>query len=126
MAWSNEEFDRLDAVQNETLDPKKRAEVINQMQQVMYQDAPVIVLTHPYKLAAYRTDKWEGWEPRQLRQGPCLRRSDQPVGLLHSAAQDGHGGRGQLERDMGRRRRRRGRCGRAGVHPRSARQARPR
>jgi peptide/nickel transport system substrate-binding protein len=61
-AWSNKEFDRLDELQNRIIDPNQRAAVIKQMQQVMYQDSPCIVLTHPYKLAAYRTDKWMGWQ----------------------------------------------------------------
>jgi peptide/nickel transport system substrate-binding protein len=72
LAWSNTEFDRLDAVQNRTIDAYKRAEVIKQMQQVMYQDAPVIVITHPYKLGAYRTDKWQGWEVSNYGTGPVF------------------------------------------------------
>ena len=72
LAWSNTEFDRLDEVQNTTLDPYKRAEVIKQMQQVMYQDAPVIVLAHPFKLGAYRTDKWQGWERANYGTGPAF------------------------------------------------------
>ena len=28
----------------------------------MYQDCPVIVTAHPYKLSAYRTDTWQGWD----------------------------------------------------------------
>jgi len=72
LAWSNTEFDGLDTVQNRTIDENQRAEVIKQMQQVMYQDAPVIVITHPYKLGAYRTDKWEGWEPANYGTGPVF------------------------------------------------------
>jgi len=61
-AWSNEEFDRLDDVQMTTLDPYKRAEVIKQEQEVMYEDSPCIVTAHYYMLQAYRTDKWTGWQ----------------------------------------------------------------
>ena len=42
------------------------------MQQVMYQDAPVIVLAHPFKLGAYRTDKWQGWERANYGTGPAF------------------------------------------------------
>ncbi len=72
LAWSNTEFDRLDALQNRTIDENQRAEIIKQMQQVMYQDCPVIVITHPYKLGAYRTDKWEGWQPSNYGNGPAF------------------------------------------------------
>jgi peptide/nickel transport system substrate-binding protein len=61
-AWSNKEFDRLDEVQMTTLDPDKRAEVIKQEQEVMYEDCPCIVTVHYYMLQAYRTDKWTGWQ----------------------------------------------------------------
>jgi len=72
MAWSNAEFDRLDVLQNEALDVNKRAELIRQMQQVMYEDAPAIVLTHAYRLAAYRTDRWQGWERANYGRGPAF------------------------------------------------------
>jgi peptide/nickel transport system substrate-binding protein len=72
MAWSNTEFDRLDEVQNTTLDQNERAELIKQMQQVMYEDCPVIVTTHPYKLNAYRTDVWQGWDVANYGKGPTF------------------------------------------------------
>lgn len=71
-AWSNEEFDRLDEVQMTTIDPDERAEVVKQMQEVMYEDSPCIVLAHPYKLEAYRTDKWTGWQRAGYGQGPAF------------------------------------------------------
>jgi peptide/nickel transport system substrate-binding protein len=70
MAWSNPEFDRLDEEQNITLDENERAEVIKQMQQVMYGDCPAIVTTHPYHLNAYRTDTWQGWDVANHGKGP--------------------------------------------------------
>ena len=70
MAWSNPEFDRLDEAQNATLDENERAELIKQMQQVMYEDCPVIVTAHPYLLNAYRTDTWQGWDVANYGKGP--------------------------------------------------------
>ena len=61
-AWSNEEYDRLDALQSAEMDLDKRAEYIKQMQAVMYEDCPGITTVFPLKLEAYRTDKWDGWE----------------------------------------------------------------
>jgi len=72
LAWSNKEFDRLDDLQSTTLDPNQRAEVIKQMQQVVYEDSPEIVLTHPYKLAAYRTDTWQGWQRQNYGTGAAF------------------------------------------------------
>jgi peptide/nickel transport system substrate-binding protein len=71
-AWSNEEFDRLDEKQNVTLDPDQRAEVVKQQQQVMYEDSPCIVFAHPYRLEAYRTDKWTGWQRARYGTGPAF------------------------------------------------------
>jgi peptide/nickel transport system substrate-binding protein len=71
-AWSNKEFDRLDEVQMTTLDPDQRAEVIKQMQEVMYEDNPCIVFAHPYRLEAYRTDKWTGWQRAKYGTGPAF------------------------------------------------------
>jgi peptide/nickel transport system substrate-binding protein len=61
-SWANAEYSRLDKLQAAEMDANKRADYIHQMQQVMYQDAPCIVTVHPYKLQAYRTDKWNGWK----------------------------------------------------------------
>jgi peptide/nickel transport system substrate-binding protein len=71
-AWSNEEFDRLDEVQMTTLDPDQRAEVVKQQQQVMYEDSPCIVFAHSYRLEAYRTDKWTGWQRAGYGEGPAF------------------------------------------------------
>jgi peptide/nickel transport system substrate-binding protein len=68
--WSNERYDELNTAQNQEMDPDKRADLIHQMQQVMYEDCPVIVTTHPLKLQAYRTDKWTGWERCNFGEGP--------------------------------------------------------
>jgi hypothetical protein len=43
------------------MDPDKRAEYIWGMQEVMYEDCPCFTTVHPFKLQAYRTDRWDGW-----------------------------------------------------------------
>jgi len=62
-AWSNEEYDRLNTLQSQALDPDKRAEYVHQMQQILYEESPCITVTHPLKLAAWRTDRYAGWSP---------------------------------------------------------------
>ncbi len=38
----------------------------------MYEDCPCIVLAHPYKLDAYRTDKWTGWQRAGYGEGAAF------------------------------------------------------
>jgi len=66
-AWANARYTELDELQASAMDLDQRAEYIHQMQEVMYEDAPCIVTAHPYKLQAYRTDRWDGW---RLTGGP--------------------------------------------------------
>jgi len=70
--WSNEEFDRLDVEQNQEMDPDKRAALIHQMQEAMYEDCACIVTAFPLKLEAYRTDKWTGWRRCNYGNGPTF------------------------------------------------------
>lgn len=76
--WSNETFDELNQTQDSAMDLDLRADFIKQMQEVMYEDVACIVTTFPYKLQAWRTDKWTGWEraldgsgPAYLNTGNC-------------------------------------------------------
>jgi peptide/nickel transport system substrate-binding protein len=66
-SWANARYTELDQLQAIEMDPDQRAEYIHQMQEVMYEDCPCIVTVHPYKLQAYRTDRWDGW---RLTGGP--------------------------------------------------------
>ena len=45
--WSNAQYDKLALEQASTVDPQKRAQVIWQMQQLMYQQSPWIPMTFP-------------------------------------------------------------------------------
>ncbi len=60
-AWSDAQFDKLNTQQFRELDPQKRAQLIWQMQQIMYDQTPQITLTYPDYLQAYNTNKWTGW-----------------------------------------------------------------
>ncbi len=61
--WSNAEYDRLSDVQATVTDPQQRAEMIQRMQEIMYEEAVYPVLAYPYRLQAYDSDDWEGWTP---------------------------------------------------------------
>ncbi len=59
--WSNAEYDKLALDQASAVDLQKRAQIIWQMQQLMYQQSPWIPITYPYYLEAVNTAKWTGW-----------------------------------------------------------------
>ena len=69
--WSNAQYDKLAIQQAETVDPQKRAQLIWQMQQIMYQQTPDIVLTYPDQLEAVNTAKWTGWTQMFGGTGPA-------------------------------------------------------
>jgi len=70
--WSNPQFDALAVQQDQTLDPQKRQAIIWQMQQIMYQQTPWIVMTYPDELEAYNTSRWTGWRQMFNGTGPAF------------------------------------------------------
>ena len=70
--WSDPQFDSLAVQQGQTLDPQKRQAIIQQMQQIMYQQTPWIVMTHPQELEAYNTSRWTGWHQMFRGTGPAF------------------------------------------------------
>jgi peptide/nickel transport system substrate-binding protein len=69
--WSNAQFDKLAIQQASAVDPQKRQAIIWQMQQIMYQQSPDIVLTYPDLLEAVNTAKWTGWTQMFGGSGPA-------------------------------------------------------
>ncbi len=59
--YSNEEYDRLLIEQQAIMDEDERREAVWDMQRILYDDAPYIILFYDNSLEAVRTDKWEGW-----------------------------------------------------------------
>ena len=70
--WSNAQYDKLALQQETTLNLEKRKDLVWQMQQIMYQQAPWIVLTYPYLLEAYNTQRWTGWTRSLNGNGPAV------------------------------------------------------
>ena len=70
--WSDTAYDKLDAEQVSALDPTTRQHIIWQMQQVMYQQTPWVVLVYPQYLEAYDTARWTGWTPMFNGRGPTF------------------------------------------------------
>jgi len=59
--WSNAEYDGLNDQQSSEMDPATRKDLIDRMQQIMYEQTPWLVLTYPQYLQAYNDAKWTGW-----------------------------------------------------------------
>jgi peptide/nickel transport system substrate-binding protein len=60
-AWSNAGYDRLYNQQAAAIDPVKRQAILFQMQQLLYQQSPYIILAYPKGLEAVNTSRWTGW-----------------------------------------------------------------
>ena len=70
--WSNAAFDKLDVEQAAALNPTTRQNLIWQMQQIMYQQTPWVVLVYPKYLEAYNTSRWTGWTQMLNGRGPAF------------------------------------------------------
>jgi peptide/nickel transport system substrate-binding protein len=61
VCWVNPEYERLNTQQYEELDQSKRRALIWQMQQLLYENAPLIPIAYPASLQAWDTSRWAGW-----------------------------------------------------------------
>ena len=59
--YSNPYYDQLFIEQQNTVDVTERQQIVHEMQQILYRDAPYIVMYYPYGLYAYRTDRFTNW-----------------------------------------------------------------
>ncbi len=60
--WCNPEYDKLYAAQNVAKTDEERHAILDQMQQLWYDQAPYHILYYDDNLHAYRTDKFGGWQ----------------------------------------------------------------
>ena len=64
-AWyCNEEYDRLYRQQNQALDEEARVEAVEQMQEILYYDAPYLVTAYSQIGEAVRTDRFACFQPQ--------------------------------------------------------------
>ena len=59
--WCNADYDRLYQEQHDAPTPEARHALLDQMQNLWYDQAPYHILYYDDGLTAYRTDKWAGW-----------------------------------------------------------------
>ena len=60
-AWWDPEYEDLYVQQGGELDPVKRKEYIDRMQQILYEQTPYIVTDYGPDFEAYNTGKWQGY-----------------------------------------------------------------
>jgi peptide/nickel transport system substrate-binding protein len=60
--YSNSRYDALYKQQAAAVDRAQRLRIVHQMQQILYQDNPYIVLWYNVDCQAWRTDKWTGYQ----------------------------------------------------------------
>ncbi len=70
--YCNEEYDKLYAEQQVETDAVKRAEIVKQMQQLLYDDAPYVVTYYYDNREAYRSDRFTGFVPQPSPNGSLL------------------------------------------------------
>ncbi len=80
--WSNAEYDRLNDEQASALDPARRKQLIDRMQQIMYEQTPWVVLTYPQYLQAYNDAKWTGWTRMFNGTGPAFLTTGYPQSYI--------------------------------------------
>ncbi len=59
--WCNADYDRLYQEQHDAPTPEARHALLDQMQNLWYDQAPYHILYYDDNLTAYRGDKWAGW-----------------------------------------------------------------
>jgi peptide/nickel transport system substrate-binding protein len=67
--YSNPKYDDLFVQQGKETDETKRKELIDQMQQLVYDEAPYHILFYDAALHAYRTDHFGGWKLQPEKAG---------------------------------------------------------
>lgn len=60
-AWWSPEYDKLYYEQATTIDTAERNAQIDEMQQIIYEQSPYIILAYPKGLEAVDVSRWEGW-----------------------------------------------------------------
>jgi peptide/nickel transport system substrate-binding protein len=60
--YCNPEYDKLHEQQGVTIDPAKRAQIVKDMQRMLYVDAPYVVTYYYDDLQAYRSDRFAGFQ----------------------------------------------------------------
>ena len=70
--YCNPDYDDLYEQQARETDPAARAEIVQQMQAILYDDVPYVVNVYNADLQAYRSDRWTNVAPQPAPDGPVI------------------------------------------------------
>jgi peptide/nickel transport system substrate-binding protein len=70
--YSNQEYDRLFTEQQKAASLEERETIVEEMQQILYEDRPELVLWYDKYLQAYRSDTWTGFVKQPSEGGTIL------------------------------------------------------
>lgn len=73
--YCNPQYDKLYEEQKTTVDLQKRAEIVKEMQRIIYDDAPYVIPFYPQTLQVYRSDRWTGFVKQPAGNGDLLARN---------------------------------------------------
>jgi peptide/nickel transport system substrate-binding protein len=62
--YCNKEYDKLYAQQHSATDPAQREETVKKMQEILYEDAPYLLTAYTAIGEAWRSDRFEGFQPQ--------------------------------------------------------------
>ena len=105
--YSNETYDQLFMEQQTIMDPDKRREVVWEMQRILYEEAPYIILFYDNSLQAVNTSRWTGWTRIPEEGGYFFNLTNynylhvQPLAGAVDAAPDAGGGSGSTTMIIG-------------------------
>ncbi len=80
--WENEALQTLLQASRREMDEKKRWSMIQEAQEIFADELPVITLGHRMHPAAYRTDRFKGWNPEQMNYGGMMHPLGSIVNLI--------------------------------------------
>jgi peptide/nickel transport system substrate-binding protein len=70
--YSNQEYDQLFEEQQKAASLEEREAIVSEMQEILYEDRPEMVLWYDNYLQAYRSDKWTGFVRQPTDGGTIL------------------------------------------------------
>ncbi len=81
--WSDPDYDRLYSEQAATLGLGERKSIVEEMQRIVYEQSPYIVIAYPQTLEAIDTGRWQGWVQAPSGTGSALAAVDNVDSYLH-------------------------------------------
>ncbi len=70
--YCNPEYDKMFDAQAQETDFATRQEIVKQMQQMLYDDAPYLITYYANGLQAFRNDRFTGWVPQPADNGTLI------------------------------------------------------